>query len=770
MPSLGFGLEKLGNLAVGYPRICMGILLILTAVCATGLPRLEADDAISDLFRSDTKHYHDYASMSERFPVSEYDVLVIIEGKTLLQPAILETLRTLHFDLQLSETVSGLLSIFSMRGKPNERGYPPPLIPDELPGGEKFDALVKRITDNPLVKGKFFARTGSGELAVYVLSLDQETRAERGLKSVVNEIRDISKSAIKDGQVTVKFAGAPMMQLEIRESIKRDRIIYNSAGFLIGFIVNMIFFRRFRLVVIASICPALAVIWGLGILGLAGEKLNSFNNVIPPLVMVIAFTDAMHMMFSIRRKLGQGHTRREAVLHAIKTVGPACVLTSVTTSLALLSLTFTDSGLIRSFGFASAFGTLIAFISVITVIPTLTVLFVDEEKFRKSEAVHRKVVDWLENACMKLAGWLQQRYLEVLLTSIAIIITFAYMHTQLEPRYRLSDEVPGNKQAVAASLTIDKALTGAHPIHIMVHWPESATFRSETMLNILAEAHRILEKQPGVGNVWSVETLRRWAREAGNGDIAVVSGYIDRLPSHLTSRFINEDMRAALVTGRLPNLTSTDAVKIMQQLNTQLQDLRNRWPGYEFSVTGLSALSALQSSNMIGQLNRGLLIAVIVVTALMGFAFRSLKMLAFAVTPNLFPILTAGAWLYMTGRGLEYASVIAMTVGFGLAVDDTIHFLARLQYERAQKHAETLHDAVRMTLARIGPVFVLTTTVLVLGLFATVFSELYSMRLFGELTMMTLTAALIGDAIILPAIIFTFAYYQQSRKIKAPTS
>ena len=85
----------------------------------------------------------------------------------------------------------------------------------------------------------------------------------------------------------------------------------------------------------------------------------------------------------------------------------------------------------------------------------------------------------------------------------------------------------------------------------------------EEVFDVMGAAHTILETQRGVGNVWSVETLRRWARETGDGDAQAISNYIEKLPRHLTSRFVNENARAALVTGRLPNLTSKDAVLIM---------------------------------------------------------------------------------------------------------------------------------------------------------------------------------------------------------------
>jgi len=160
---------------------------------------------------------------------------------------------------------------------------------------------------------------------------------------------------------------------------------------------------------------------------------------------------------------------------------------------------------------------------------------------------------------------------------------------------------------------------------------------------------------------------------------------------------------------------------------------------------------------MIRQLNWGLLAAMIVVIVVIGIAFRSFKVLLLSILPNLFPIVAAGTLLNLTGGGLEYASVIALTVGFGIAVDDTIHFLSRLRIET--RRASTLQDGVAETLTRIGPVLILTTLVLIAGLAATVISDLPSMRLFGKLFMATIAAAIVADLLFLPAIILAARKY-----------
>ncbi|MGI9405833.1 MAG: efflux RND transporter permease subunit, partial [Hyphomicrobiaceae bacterium] len=470
---------------------------------------------------------------------------------------------------------------------------------------------------------------------------------------------------------------------------------------------------------------------------------------------VIAFSDAMHMIFSVRRGLRHGDSKRDAVLHAIHTVGPACALTSISTSIAMLTLALTDSALIRTFGAAGSIATLLAFVAVILVVPALCMITIrDEEKFRATEKKHSRSIAGMTAMCSRLAEWMDGRYHAIVALGLILFAGLAAAHLQLEPSYRLSDQVPDNKESVAASARLDKRLTGAHPIHIMLQWPEGKSVRSAEMLDVISDIHAVMQKHPRIGNVWSVHTLRRWLADIGVTDVKEIGSYIDRLPDNLTSRFLNEKTNRTLVTGRVPNLNASDAVPVMRSIEKNLETLQEKYPDITMKVTGLTAVSAYQSANMIGQLNRGLMIAVVVVIGVMGIAFRSFWALLISVLPNIFPIVAAGSILYALGFGLGYASVIALTVAFGLAVDDCIHVLARYRIER--NRSDTVAAAITETLSHIGPVLILTTAVLIVGLAVTALSDLPSMRLFGSLVMVTLFGALLADMIILPAMIATF--------------
>jgi predicted RND superfamily exporter protein len=175
--------------------------------------------------------------------------------------------------------------------------------------------------------------------------------------------------------------------------------------------------------------------------------------------------------------------------------------------------------------------------------------------------------------------------------------------------------------------------------------------------------------------------------------------------------------------------------------------VRHAHPGYEIAVTGLSAIAARNSASMISKLNHGLTIEFGLVAAFIGLAFRSLTVMFVSILPGIFPVVLSGTVLWLMGEGLQFASVVALTVSFGLGLSATIHFLNRLRLEEQPGVDEGL--AVERATVLVGPALILTTVVLACGLVVTVFSDLPSLRLFGWLSAFAMIAALVADLFIL---------------------
>jgi predicted RND superfamily exporter protein len=745
--SIAFGVERIGLIAVKAPIVSMIILVVLIVGAVFGIERIKIDDSLSQLFRSNTREFHQYEEVTKRFPAEEYDVLVVVEGKTLLARDNLEKLRDFVTDLQLVDGTRGLVSLFSARQAPAPGKLPAALFPSELPQGADYDKFIQTVKANEIIRGKLLSEDGT--LALIVLSLEPDIVRSSKLGATVGDIRKLVTQDLGDTGLNVELSGVPVMQLEIRNAVERDGLTYNILGILAGCVIAIIFFRKISFMVVAAFPPMIAILLALGGLGWANFNLNMFLNVMTPLIMVISFSDSMQLTFAARDRLIAGQDKYTAFKNAVLVVGPACVLTHGTAGISFIALQFSDSDLIRKFGEAGLAATIIALLTVLSLVPVFGVLFVRNEKifavkFQSADAG----VQMLRNFCYWSAVRMVGRPGLFSLIAVLFVAGLAGIYANLQPRYRLADQVPDKQQAVAASQRLDAKLTGANPVNVLIEFPKGEALYSPETLATIADVHATVERTAGVGNVWSLETLRRWlAEKVGTTDVATLKEYVDLIPKYLVQRFIDPEQDAVVVAGRVPDVDSSQLLPVVNKLDRELDAVRTKHPGYEIAVTGLAAIAARNSANMIEKLNRGLTIEFAFVAIFIGLAFRSWVVMFACILPGIFPVVMSGTLLYLLGEGLQFASVVALTVSFGLGLSATIHFLNRLRLE--SKPGVNSAVAVERATVLVGPALILTTVVLACGLVVTVFSDLPSLRLFGWLSAFSMVSALVADLFIL---------------------
>jgi predicted RND superfamily exporter protein len=744
--NLALGIERIGFFALSHRTLCVIVFVILSVIAAVGFVRVKVDDSLSQLFRSDTDEFRTYEEVTRRFPSNEFDVLIVIEGDRLLERASLEKLRELAIELQLVDGTRGLISIFSAREPPEQGLIPPPLFPNPLPQGADYQALIKRVTSNEIIRGKMLS--GDGKLTLMVLALEPSSTAPDKLGPTIAAVRQELKTHLEDTGLKAELSGVPVMQLEIRDAIQRDRLVYNTLGFAVGCLIAIIFFRRPSFMIIAAAPPLLAILMALGVLGWLGFSLNMFLNVMTPLIMVISFSDSMQITFAARDRLLAGDDKFTAFRNALLIVGPACVLTHATAGVSFIALQFSSSDLIRTFGEAGLIAVTVALVAVIMGVPLLGVLLIrNETAFVAAVRDMDTALDWLRRLCSWIAIRMVARPGLYSLLSLIVVVVLSLGYTQLQPRYRLADQVPDRQRAVQASNRLDVKLTGANPFDVYIQFPKGASLYDANTLNAIADVHGLLERQTGIGNVWSLDTLRRWLAEKMNkSDVETLKQYVDLLPPYLTRRFISAEQDAVIVSGRVPDSDASQLLPIVDRIDQQLNAVRAKYPTYKIAVTGLSVISARNSALMIDKLSDGLTIEIAFVAAFIGLAFWSPVVMLISILPGLFPIVLAGCMLLLTGQGLQFASVIALTVSFGLGLSATIHFLNRLQIEDIDPDPAV---GVERATILVGPPLILTSAVLACGLAMTVLSSLPSLRLFGWLSAFAMVAALLADMFML---------------------
>jgi uncharacterized protein len=744
--NLALGIERIGFFALSHRTLCAIVFVILSAIAAVGFVRVKVDDSLSQLFRSDTDEFRTYEEVTRRFPSNEFDVLIVIEGDRLLERASLEKLRELAIELQLVDGTRGLISIFSAREPPDQGPIPPPLFPNPLPQGADYQTLIKRVTSNEIIRGKMLS--DDGKLTLMVLALEPSSTAPDKLGPTIGAIRQELKNNLEGTGLKAELSGVPVMQLEIRNAIQSDRLVYNTLGFAVGCLIAIIFFRRPSFMIVAAAPPLLAILMALGVLGWLGFSLNMFLNVMTPLIMVISFSDSMQLTFAARDRLLAGDDKFMAFRNSLLIVGPACVLTHATAGVSFVALQFSSSDLIRTFGEAGLIAVAVALVAVLMGVPLLGVLLIrNETAFVAAVRDMDTALDWLRRLCSWIAIRMVARPGLYSLLSLLVVVVLSVGYAQLQPRYRLADQVPDRQRAVQASNRLDVKLTGANPFDVYIQFPKSASLYDPNTLNVIADVHALLERQTGIGNVWSLDTLRRWLAEKMNkSDVETLKQYVDLLPPYLTRRFISAEQDAVIVSGRVPDSDASQLLPVVDRIDQQLNAVRAKYPTYKIAVTGLSVISARNSALMIDKLSDGLTIEIAFVAAFIGLAFWSPVVMLISILPGLFPIVLAGCMLLLTGQGLQFASVIALTVSFGLGLSATIHFLNRLQIEDIDPDPAV---GVERATILVGPPLILTSAVLACGLAMTVLSSLPSLRLFGWLSAFAMVAALLADMFML---------------------
>ena len=187
-------------------------------------------------------------------------------------------------------------------------------------------------------------------------------------------------------------------------------------------------------------------------------------------------------------------------------------------------------------------------------------------------------------------------------------------------------------------------------------------------------------------------------------------------------------------------------------------DKRN-FSSINIRVTGSAYLLDKNIRYLSNSLIYGLLLSIGVVSVIMGFVFKSIRMVIISIIPNTIPLIFIAAVMGYLGIEVKTSTSIIFTIAFGIAVDDTIHLLGKFKFELMK--GKSVRDALKHSFVVTGKAMILTTLVLCSGFLLLLFSTFMGTFNMGLLLSMTLFIALILDLTLLPLLILTF--YRSSK-------
>lgn len=732
--SIGFGLEHLGHFTLRFPKLIAVIVLAFTALCLAQFPKVTVDGNILRVYKDSGEQYDNYMQLQQTFGTFENDAYVLARSPHLTEPAVLEKLRELAFDLELSSYAVGTLSPFSLR-KPAPNNVTVPAVPENMQSREEVADALRTLRANDPVMRNLITEDLTG--IVMIMFPDKELTKGRGESLMLEELRDLI-TYYDDGDITVELTGPPVWKTEMLDATISDQVMFSIAGFIIGAIMSLVCLRSIGGALLATLTPAISVIWVVGVVVMLFGSFTFLTNIVTTLVLVIAFAESMYFCFTWLRLWRDGMEPITAISETVKRITPAAALTTITTMVSFATLIATQGKGIQEFAISGMIAVGLTYVALVTFLP-LALKIAVHIGFQPSKKMSIAV-----SAPIPLARYAVRRFAKAIsILSIVAIIALLYPHFVMKPHFDFQDFLPNNSKAMATAEGIDDGVGGIAPIYVRVPLKDAVQNVTDSDFAAIEKVHAILESTIGAGKVISAASFSHYSNSGFSRD-----QIFNAVGPFLMHRFITVDNKEALITGFVPTVLRSEQLReIVQKTDAALASAGIA----DAQVAGFNVLTAFASTDIIGSLRTGLTAAILINIAVIGFAFRSWRVALLSVIPNFLPILGTELYLWTSGAGLQLTTVIALTIAFGIAVDDTIHFLAT--YMRSRQGGYDHEGAIDHSLETVGPALVATTLILCAGTFIVIFSALPQVALFGTLLVLTLTLALLGDLFILPALL-----------------
>lgn len=733
--SIGFGLEHLGLSTVRYPRLMALAVLLFSILCFTQIPKANVDGDLLRVYAHSGHYYDAYEHLSETFGTFENDLYVLVNSEKLAEPEIIEQVRNLAFELELNDFAVGTMSPFTLR-KPAPGGGSVPAVPEGLQTADEVAFALMDLQQNDPMMRNLITPDLNG--VVLIMFPNQDVVAERGAKAMIANLRE-TIAPFQSDDISIELTGPPVWTTEMLNAAVDDQVKFTVYGFALGSIIALLALRSIAGALIVAATPFLAVMWSMGMILLFFGSFSFLTIIVTTLVLVISFAESMFFTFNWLAYWRDGMEPNKAVDATIKLVGPATALTMLISMVSFASLSLTPGQGVREFSMAGAMGSFLLFACTMTFQPLLLKLAV-RIGFKappKSSVVL--------NAPLPLSWFLASRFgRPIAIAGIVTTLLLLVPYFLIQPRFSFEDFVASESTALTAAENIDEGVGGVAPLYVRVPLIEHNPDVGEVDFQRIKLVHDLLEKELGENKVISAASMSNYT------DTGFTRGEVlEAVGPFMRQRFVTDDGSQALVTGFMPTIIDSDVLKdLVHRVEAEL--VAAGIPDAE--VGGFRVLTTFATDDIVRGLQLDLTLSVIVNLGLIGFAFQSFRVALASAIPNLFPILGAEAWLWYSGSGLQLTTVIALTIAFGIAVDDTVHFLSHYLHGRREE-GRSHEDAVQHTLLRIGGAIVATTIILCAGTAIIMFSELPQVALFGSLFVITLALAILGDLFILPALL-----------------
>jgi len=625
-----------------------------------------------------------------------------------------------------------------------------PIIHRDSPS--KYDSDRKRILeDDRFVNNLINKRTDA-------IAVTLRTEDALGLEPSTELMQATYKMLEKHGFTESHFLGRAFFTDELVRMQKNEIVMSTIISGILVTLLLVFIFRKPIGVYIALSSIGIGLLLFMGAMGLLGREFNAMAALYPVIMLIVGTSDVIHIMSKYVDELKKGKEKREAMVITIKQIGLATLYTSLTTAVGFATLYTSNVRPIKEFGINAAMGVMIAYFTVIFLTTCTLTLFSKEQILKETKGEDK----W----DIFLQKWYQltrtkSRYIGIF--AMVFFVTCLWGMSMITTNYKIESNLPIKAKITDDFRYFEESFSGFRPLEFAISVKDD-NVRADSY-KVLKEVSKLEDKlraDENLNSVISITSLYKSIERMNRGNTA--EGYVfpknekdflkakkmvDRVAKDESTVLISKDKKKTRISTRLADIGADrikeEGIKIDKWIDTNIDTSL-----LSIKRTGTGLIIDKNAEFIRNDLLVGLGIALLMVSLLMALLFRKPRMLFIALVPNLLPVVFAAALLGFLGIDLEAGVSIVFAVVFGIAVDDTIHFLSK--YKLARQDGHEVEEAIEITFMETGKAITFTTLILFFGFLVMFFSNHPPSVTVGMLISVTLVGAWICDLFLLPVI------------------
>lgn len=753
------------TIANRFPIIVVSVLFLL-AILLTG-KTIPFDNSTERYFVAGDPTLLEYDNLIELFGDNEYLIVGFeaTEGETdIFNPDTLRDIARVSDFLEYHEYVTQLRSLTNFQyihadGDDLRTDY---LIEDveELvndPGA--IDSVKSTLNNEPLALDNLITRDFRHTRVAARVEHNGET-SEIKVQVVQDLYRFVEEENLSSDSYILHLSGYPLAQ-ERFETVSAEDVAVLIPIMIV--IMAIILFFSFRSIW-ATLAPWLVIACGIlmvqeiqGYLGIPHTTVDS--GALAPTLIIIGIGIAVHVLLEFFHFLHAGNDGTEAARSTIMNLWRPAFFTAITTSAGFLSLSATKILPVREFALLGAIGAIALFLFALTVLPALL------SYMRKIPNNTNKVLDTgiISRITQKVPDFTLRNRNRILGCGLLVLLFSIWNipNIVIDSNYvTLFKESSQIRQDIEY---FDDVYRGMMNLDIILDSGEDEGIKDPVFLNQLDEIETWLTGREALGPINSLVDYLKEINQALNGD----NPDYYRIPSsrEMTAQYLllyessgaNEDLsdikgfdnRHTRLVVPVVNMEASEMHAELESIKAYLAD---NYPQLSAIVTGTMALYTVQDTYISEGMALSFLIALGVITLFFIALFKSVKYGLLSIIPSVLPIVLAGSFAGWLGISLDQSAVIVFAMTMGIAVDDAIHVMSR--YLLAKRQGSSTKQSIARAMNESGRAVIFSSMVLVFGFSVLCFASFTTIIYVGLFGAIIMSLALLGDLIMLPAILY----------------